>query len=381
MQKYLLILLIFCFISCERSNTKIKERSYEILSTGKTINYRYSKLTIQGSTENDTTFIEQFGAASFWRNASDTIVGYKYFIQDSLIHPYFGVPLKTIYHYDGHRFNTGTISSIQLSLKDQSYSELNKEVYHNVMAGQVPVIMKLIKADETAFLEDSIIADEKCKHLFTEENGLPHHLFISKKTHLPVMMRVVTNYFQPFIQEYYYSDFMFSPEFNIPDYKAEINQHDKPTIHPVLKKGDQMPEWSLLELSGKNVSMKASGKIRVIYFSMINCGPCQAAIPYVEQIYNTYKNSEVVDFHILYPYDTKDKLNKYVRTKNISAPILYNSYDKEPERTGLIMSLKFAYPSVLIVDHNNEIVEIIHGFSTGLREKIQKSVKRILEMK
>jgi hypothetical protein len=113
MKKYIHFIVLVLCIGCQEKNSEIREKSLRLLSTEKAINWNYSELTIQGSTKDDTTFIEQFGFASFLKNQKDTIVGYHYFIQDSLIHPYFQVPLKTVYHYDGNLFHC--FSSIYVS--------------------------------------------------------------------------------------------------------------------------------------------------------------------------------------------------------------------------------------------------------------------------
>jgi len=110
---------------------------------------------------------------------------------------------------------------------------------------------------------------------------------------------------------------------------------------------------------------------------MINCGPCQLAIPYVEQIYNSYKNSDILDFYILYPYDSHEKLIKYVKTKGIASQIFHNSYKDEKRRIEVISRLRMVYPSVLIVDENNIIQHIIHGFSTSIGSTIQKYVQKV----
>jgi thiol-disulfide isomerase/thioredoxin len=373
-----LILLVLC-MGCQEKNSLIREKSKKLLSTEKAINYNFSELTIQGSTEEDTTFIEQFDFASFLKDPKDTIVGYHYFIQDSLIHPYFQVPLKTVYHYDGNVFHTGTICSLTTKLKDESFSELNKEVYSNVMKGQLPSIIRMLGDPNAKIAQDTIVSNERCMQLLSVIGSNPQYLFISRKTYLPVMMRIVTNRFQPYIEEYYYKDFQFSTELKIADYKTEIRNYSPPKLQSVLMVGDTLPGWEITDLSGKTVTINGSKKIKIIYLSMINCGPCQYAIPYVEEIYNTYKNSDRVNFYTFYPYDSHDKLIKYIKTKRITSPIFRNSYEDEKKRIEVISNLKMGYPSVLIVDGNNEIQHIIHGFSTGIGSTIQKQVQKVLD--
>jgi peroxiredoxin len=377
MKKFIHFIVLVLCIGCQEKDSVIREKSLRLLSTEKAVNWNYSELTIQGSTEDDTTFIEQFGFASFLKNQKDTIVGYNYFIQDSLIHPYFQVPLKTVYHYDGNSFHTGTISSLTTKLKDENFTQLNKEVYRNVMKGQLPAIIRMLSDPNAKIAKDSTVSNVSCIQIYSIEGDKPHYLFISKKTHQPIMMRIVTNLFQPFIQEYYYGEFRFSNELKIADYKTEIKNYSPPMQASALKVGDTLPNWEIEDLSGKILTIHSSTKTKVIYLSMINCGPCQLAIPYVEQIYNTYKNSDSIDFYIFYPYDSHDKLSKYIKTKGITSQILYNSYKDEKRRIELISSLRMVYPSVIIVDENNIIQHVIHGFSTSIGSTIHKYVQKV----
>ena len=128
--KNIIICALLTFIcSCTLNSLKIVEKTARNLQSEKTINYQYNQLTIQGSSENDTTFIEMFSTASFQKDMKDKFLGYTYVIQDSLIHPYFDVPLKTTYHYNGTVLNTAMVSPIRNSLETNDTTEINKNVY------------------------------------------------------------------------------------------------------------------------------------------------------------------------------------------------------------------------------------------------------------
>ena len=138
MKKILFYILLVSISSCTLSPSKIIEKTNSNLRSNDAINYQYNKLIIEGSTENDTTFIEIYSSASFQKDLEDKLLGYTYVIQDSLIHPRFHVPLKTTYHYNGTLLNTAMISPIRNSLEVNDTSEINKNVYDNVMRGQLP---------------------------------------------------------------------------------------------------------------------------------------------------------------------------------------------------------------------------------------------------
>jgi hypothetical protein len=75
--------------------------------------------------------------------------------------------------------------------------------------------------------------------------------------------------------------------------------------------------------------------------------------------------------------DSKEKLEKYVSTKNIEYPVVYNSLTQEKDRIELTLGMNIGSPSTLILDSENNIRHIIHGFSTNLKERIIKKIRDI----
>lgn len=376
--KNIIICALLTFIcSCTLNPLKIVEKTARNLQSEKTINYQYNQLTIQGSSENDTTFIEMFSTASFQKDMKDKFLGYSYVIQDSLIHPYFDVPLKTTYHYNGTVLNTAMVSPIRNSLETNDTTEIKKNVYNNVMSGQLPSLLHLLNSSGAKITGDTIINGENCYQLNDMKDEKAHELFISKKSSLPIMLRIITNTSQPFIEEFYYKNFHTTAELQIPNYKSEVEEKGKQEPPQTFKVGDKLPHWKLHDLSEKEISTGNSNNIKVIYLSMINCGPCQKAIPYVSKINDYFKGRDDVDFFVLYPMDSKEKLQKYVDAKNIKYPVIYNSLTEDKNRKELTFRMNIGFPSVLIADSENSVRHIIHGFNTNLEDKIIEKIRDV----
>lgn len=137
-----------------------------------------------------------------------------------------------------------------------------------------------------------------------------HELFISKKSFLPVMLRVITNTFQPYIEEYYYKYFYkyfyTTSNIQIPDYGAGIEakrMRETPRTYTI---GNKLLYLKLNNLTEKETTITKSKNIKVIYLSMINCGPCQKAVPYIGEINNYFNGIKDIDFFVLYPMDSKE---------------------------------------------------------------------------
>ena len=110
---------------------------------------------------------------------------------------------------------------------------------------------------------------------------------------------------------------------------------------------------------------------------MINCGPCQKAVPYIGKINEYFDMRDDTDFYVLYPMDSKEKLLKYISAKNINYPVIYNSLTREEDRLKLILGMNIGSPSALILDSENYIQHIIHGFSTNMKDRIIEEVSNI----
>lgn len=368
--KQLTLLLALLIISSCTSQKSVKNKTIKLLTTDKAVNYTFSNLTIQGSSENDTTFIEAASTASFqWLQENNSFC---FVVEDSLTHPYFKIPFKNIYHYDGQIYTYALISSMKKDL--QKRTELKSTVYNNLMQGQLPTLLYILRNDSTIKLKDSIINSEYCNHFQLIENEITHSLFVSTKRCLPVLLRVVINDSQPLIKEFSYYDFSFSNQLEIPDIEKEVNAKViEETVIPLVA-GDTFPDWEFKDLEGNMVSITSSKKTKVVYLSMINCGACRAALPYVEKIYKKYKNENNVNFFVLYPVDSKQKLTKYVKDKNIITPILYNKETEEDDFAKILLKLKMGFPSTLILDEKNKIVQVINGFSTNLENHINEEI-------
>jgi len=102
---------------------------------------------------------------------------------------------------------------------------------------------------------------------------------------------------------------------------------------------------------------------------MINCGPCQEVIPYVEKMYNEYKLTDSVEFVVFYPVDDKESLIRYVLRKNLKPNLVYNSSVKQEKRIEIFSYLNIGYPVFLIVDKENRVRDILSLISSTTQQK------------
>ena len=190
------------------------------------------------------------------------------------------------------------------------------------------------------------------------------------------MLRITTNTFQPFIEEYNYSNFSYSTVLNYSELsKSSIQSTPEKAV---VKVNDILPDWELADLQGNNYSLKNPEKFKIIYLSMINCGPCQEAIPYVEKMYNEYNQSDSVEFVVFYPVDDKESLIRYVQRKNLKPNLVYNSSVKQEKRIEIFSYLNIGYPAFLIVDKENRVRDILSGFSKNIEMRVKNRLEKVI---
>lgn len=383
MKKTTIILLAILSVSNLFASENLKERILSKLDIDKVISYTINELTIQGNStktefSKDTLFINTFGFASFQKNVSDSIWGCNFVTTDSLIHPYFKLPQKVIKVYKNGSIITSLTSPKQNLYKVEKIHEIESDDLDLIVKGHITDFIYILKDKKTMQLKDTTINNVSCYHFITDKNGLENSLYISKKTLFPVLLRITTNTFQPFIEEYRYSNFKYSSVLNIPDLSKSKNQ-TKPK-KAIIKENDILPNWKLKDLQGSMYSFEKSDKYKIIYLSMINCGPCQEAIPYVEKMFYEYNKTENVEFIVFYPIDDKESLMKYVQRKKIKTNLIYNSNEIQEKKIEIFNYLNISYPTFLLVDKENCIKHIVTGFNENIEVRIKKKIDELISV-
>jgi len=139
-------LFLVCFIALSQLNfgaINLKLRSVENFKTNKAVNYKCRVLTIQGSSENDTLFVNQFDTLSFQKNTKDTLLGYNFASRAGLMHPNFRVYVRYSKSYDGEFYISNNKSS--MSAKSEKYVPSGKklESFLESRVGELPYLIKL----------------------------------------------------------------------------------------------------------------------------------------------------------------------------------------------------------------------------------------------
>ena len=133
-------------------------------------------------------------------------------------------------------------------------------------------------------------------------------------------------------------------------------------------------DFTLQDLEGKPISLSDyKGKVVFIDFWATWCPPCRLSIPYVEKLYEQYKDNE--DFVVLgiNLEESKEDITKFMKKQKMNYPVLLS--DKK-----VISNYKIAsIPRFFLIDRNGEIYNKYVGFAPGVEELWQKDIEKLLK--
>lgn len=152
-----------------------------------------------------------------------------------------------------------------------------------------------------------------------------------------------------------------------PDLPLREKNHEPISLDLKEKKS---PTWSLMGTKGEIISLEDfNGKMVLIEFTGIGCGPCHAAIPFLRKLANE-GSIEVISIETW--AEDISAIKRYKEKQNLNFNILRS--DKLVEKQYGVQSV----PQFYILDRNHQVIEIIRGYSRGnTDEKIRALIRQL----
>lgn len=372
MYKILIIALTLGTFSCSRSNKEILTETHNMLTSEKAISYCADQITVEGKEVRDTIFTKS--KCSFIKLNNDSLCGFKYFIENKLIHPRFKIPMTLTYFYDGQSHTWNVDSELKKDRKLTVNKEKLETKIKNDTYGHMPYVINILtsKGFTLNHKRDTLLDNSPCILLkAVSDKGVFNELYIDKNTSFPKLLRIVENSEYPLIKEFNYTQFEFSDSFNEPIFTSLEKIKEKKG----LGIGDKIPDWELETIDGKRLSLSAfKGKTTIVFLSAIYCPWCQEAIPIINNIFDKSTANNDIDCIVFYPDDERKKLKEYSKKKDIKYPITFIPTKDYKERYTMRMKIKYGFPTTLILNGKNEIVWIKTGYSADLEDVIEKAI-------
>lgn len=163
----------------------------------------------------------------------------------------------------------------------------------------------------------------------------------------------------------------FPDNYEIRKYKVRNRPTEK---SPLLEK--EAPPWSLKDKNEQSISLQDyKGKVLLIQFTGIGCGPCILSIPFLRTLKEKYDTAEFELLaieswarkpHLLQNYARKHKLNYNILS---ATDEVLNNY-----QTGR------AAPVFFILDKDQVVKKVVYGYKEGTaKEEIEKTIEGLLE--
>lgn len=133
-------------------------------------------------------------------------------------------------------------------------------------------------------------------------------------------------------------------------------------------------DFTLEQMGGGKITLsELKGKVVLVDFWATWCGPCRVVIPYLVDMYNTYKDQGLMVLGVSLDQD-RSVLDKFVKDQPIPYPILYGN--EQVARAYEVQGI----PTLVIFDKKGKIVLREVGFSeeniTSLQNKVIELLKQ-----
>lgn len=143
-------------------------------------------------------------------------------------------------------------------------------------------------------------------------------------------------------------------------------------ILPLLASGTVAPDWTLYAADGKKMSLtQMKGKVILLDFYFIGCIPCMQAIKPLNNLYEKYRNQNVVIASIT-ERDSKKSVLAFEKNYRIKYPGYVNAAD-------VVKSYHVnAFPTFYFIDKEGKIAKVIDGYSDGFEGKVTSIIDNLL---
>lgn len=143
--------------------------------------------------------------------------------------------------------------------------------------------------------------------------------------------------------------------------------------------GSQATDFTLRDVEGRDVRLSDfAGKVVLIDFWATWCMPCEAEIPHLQALYETYQAKGLVVLGVAMDGpESVASVAPFVRRYGLSFPVLLD----EETRVVSIYNPKRSAPLSVIIDRSGRVARTRQGFSLGDEKLIAQDVAQLLDAK
>lgn len=147
----------------------------------------------------------------------------------------------------------------------------------------------------------------------------------------------------------------------------------KPRESAFFKTGEKLSLFNTTDINNNKINLKnATGKIIVLNFWFINCGPCRREIPDLNELVDSFKNNDKVQF-VAVALDDKGSIEEFLKL----LPFKYTIVDN-----GRFIADKYgvrSFPTHVIINTDGKVYFHTTGLTTNTVYWLHKTIKELLE--
>ncbi|MEL7148272.1 MAG: TlpA disulfide reductase family protein, partial [Bacteroidota bacterium] len=179
----------------------------------------------------------------------------------------------------------------------------------------------------------------------------------------------------------YFEDKKYLPAFYVGDdqqiaavvfEKAIARRTQRTAAGPDLKVGDEMANFSIPDIAGDRFTLSdMKGKVVVINFWFIGCGPCRTEIPHLNKLVKKYESDDVV--FVAVALDGPTNIKKFLKKKAFT-------YRIAPEGISVAKQFNITYyPTNMVLDQEGKVAYVSTGYSPAVPPAIDSQITKLLK--
>ena len=145
----------------------------------------------------------------------------------------------------------------------------------------------------------------------------------------------------------------------------------------IFREGDRAPEFSVLSLEGKAVSLSSyRGKVVMVHFWATWCPPCVEELPTLERLYRAYYGKDLEILAVSVDEGGADAVGQFMKKNRFSLPVLLN-----PDKSVASAYGTFKFPETYLIDREGIIRRKIIGAADWTSPAAQEIIQAMVGKK
>jgi peroxiredoxin len=147
------------------------------------------------------------------------------------------------------------------------------------------------------------------------------------------------------------------------------------TVEPEKLLGKPAPDFTLDALAGGQIHLQEliRGRVAVIAFLGVACGPCCKEAPHLTALYNQYRDKGLAVVAVNAYDESKQVVERFARSEGLTHPVALKGSEVAADKYTVA-----SYPVTFLVDHTGAIADYRLGFGAGDEKLLAKAIGRLL---